>query len=260
MGLVAAAGKPAEEIRIAGVRFEELHRGGWDPDARMADQDATASPPRSSTRPSAWCSATTPTSTTRRPASTPTTAGSPSTAATHPDAPARLRPDGDAHARGRHRGPRGDQGARPARRDDAGQPRRRGLRLARLRRVLGGGDRARPAALVPHPHRPRLRLRPARARPEDERLPRHHPRLPGHHGHAGARRRVRAPPAAAHRLRRGRRRLGAALHVPHGPRLQAPPQLAAGRPGALEAARRSTSPRTSTRPSRTTGWRSRSPT
>ena len=38
MGLVAAAGKPAEEIRVAGVRFEELHRGGWDPKARRADQ------------------------------------------------------------------------------------------------------------------------------------------------------------------------------------------------------------------------------
>ncbi|MEY2565949.1 MAG: hypothetical protein QOE35_478 [Actinomycetota bacterium] len=39
MGLVAAAGKPAEEIRVMGVRFEELHRGGWDPEARLADQD-----------------------------------------------------------------------------------------------------------------------------------------------------------------------------------------------------------------------------
>jgi predicted TIM-barrel fold metal-dependent hydrolase len=39
MGLVAAAGKPAEEIRTFGVRFDELHRGGWDPDARLADQD-----------------------------------------------------------------------------------------------------------------------------------------------------------------------------------------------------------------------------
>lgn len=38
MGLVAAAGKPAEEIRILGVRFEDLHRGGWDPDARLDDQ------------------------------------------------------------------------------------------------------------------------------------------------------------------------------------------------------------------------------
>lgn len=39
MGLVAAAGKPPEEIKVMGVRFNELHRGGWDPDARMADQD-----------------------------------------------------------------------------------------------------------------------------------------------------------------------------------------------------------------------------
>jgi uncharacterized protein len=40
MGLVAAAGKPAEEIRVQGQRFEDLHRGGWDPEARIADQDA----------------------------------------------------------------------------------------------------------------------------------------------------------------------------------------------------------------------------
>jgi len=39
MGLIAAAGKPADELTILGVKFEELHRGGWDPDARLADQD-----------------------------------------------------------------------------------------------------------------------------------------------------------------------------------------------------------------------------
>jgi len=39
MGLVAAAGKEASELTMWGVRFEDLHRGGWDPDARMADQD-----------------------------------------------------------------------------------------------------------------------------------------------------------------------------------------------------------------------------
>ncbi len=38
MGLVAAAGKPAEEIRATGVMFDELHRSGWDPEARRADQ------------------------------------------------------------------------------------------------------------------------------------------------------------------------------------------------------------------------------
>ena len=39
MGLVAAAGKPPEEIRVSGVRFEDMHRGGWDPQARLAEQD-----------------------------------------------------------------------------------------------------------------------------------------------------------------------------------------------------------------------------
>jgi uncharacterized protein len=39
MGLVAAAGKPAEEITVLGVDFADLHRGGWDPDARLPEQD-----------------------------------------------------------------------------------------------------------------------------------------------------------------------------------------------------------------------------
>ena len=39
MGLVAAAGKSAKELAAFGVKFEEMHRGGWDPDARLADQD-----------------------------------------------------------------------------------------------------------------------------------------------------------------------------------------------------------------------------
>ena len=39
MGLVAAAGKSADQIAEAGTRFEDMHRGGWDPEARLADQD-----------------------------------------------------------------------------------------------------------------------------------------------------------------------------------------------------------------------------
>jgi len=39
MGLVAAAGKAASELTVFGARFEDLHRGGWDPHARLADQD-----------------------------------------------------------------------------------------------------------------------------------------------------------------------------------------------------------------------------
>ena len=39
MGLVAAAGKKAEDLRMFGAKFEDLHRGGWDPQARMAEQE-----------------------------------------------------------------------------------------------------------------------------------------------------------------------------------------------------------------------------
>jgi len=39
LGLVAAAGKSAEELALSGGEFEQMHRGGWDPEARMADQD-----------------------------------------------------------------------------------------------------------------------------------------------------------------------------------------------------------------------------
>jgi predicted TIM-barrel fold metal-dependent hydrolase len=36
---LAAAGKNPEDIRIEGDRFSSLHRGGWDPKARLEDQD-----------------------------------------------------------------------------------------------------------------------------------------------------------------------------------------------------------------------------
>ena len=39
MGLIAAAGKDASELTVFGADFEQLHRGGWDPEARLADQD-----------------------------------------------------------------------------------------------------------------------------------------------------------------------------------------------------------------------------
>jgi len=39
MGLVAAAGKDPEELTESGVTFDELHRSGWDPKARLGDQD-----------------------------------------------------------------------------------------------------------------------------------------------------------------------------------------------------------------------------
>src|SRR5262245_65567211 len=39
MGLVAAAGRPAESLRMFGGRFDDMHAGGWDPDARLGDPD-----------------------------------------------------------------------------------------------------------------------------------------------------------------------------------------------------------------------------
>ena len=39
LSLVAAAGKPPSELSTKGAVFDELHRGGWDPKARAADQD-----------------------------------------------------------------------------------------------------------------------------------------------------------------------------------------------------------------------------
>ena len=39
MGLIAAAGKSAEELAMFNARFEDMHRGGWDPEARLDDQD-----------------------------------------------------------------------------------------------------------------------------------------------------------------------------------------------------------------------------
>ncbi len=38
IGLVAAAGKAAEELTESGVLFEDIHRSGWDATARVADQ------------------------------------------------------------------------------------------------------------------------------------------------------------------------------------------------------------------------------
>ncbi len=39
VGLIAAAGKDPIEIRTEGVKWEDMHRGGWDPVARLLEQD-----------------------------------------------------------------------------------------------------------------------------------------------------------------------------------------------------------------------------
>ena len=87
MGLIAAAGKTAQELAGAArmAKFGELHRGGWDPEARMADQDrdGVAAEVIYPTVGMMLCNHPDPI--TRRPASTPTIAGLPITAGAHPD-------------------------------------------------------------------------------------------------------------------------------------------------------------------------------
>ena len=119
MGLVAAAGKPADEITIAGVKFEDLHRSrlGLDPPARrsgprrrlgrghLSDRRDDDLQPRRHRLQEGLLRRLQPLD--RRlllGGSAP---------------PARLRPDGAALGRGGHRRPGRDQGGRPARRDDA---------------------------------------------------------------------------------------------------------------------------------------------
>ncbi len=191
MGLVAAAGKPPEEIRINGVRFEELHRGGWDPRRASPTRTATASAPRSSTRRWAWCSATTPTSTYKRACFE---AYNRWIADYCSPSPTRLLGCGqiaDAHAGGGHRRPARDQGAGPARGDDARPSRRRArLRLPDLR-TRSGRRRSSSVCRCRSTSSPRRR----RTRgPKHDQLPVDRPRQPGHHGDARLRRRVRAPP------------------------------------------------------------------
>ena len=253
MGLVAGAGKRGRGARMFGAKLEELHRGrlGSRGASRRAGRDGVAAEVLYPTVGMMLCN--------------------------HPDfdykkacfdaynlldrrvlrrppRPAdRRRADCDALGGGGDRGPR--------------QIKALGLRgvmmpgnpavadyddpiYGRLR----GGDRPRPAAVLSHPHEPAATLQDAR--PQAQRVPVDHPRLPGHHRRVHPRRRVRATPEAQARVRGSRRGLGAALHVPDGPRLGAAPLLAAGG-GALASCRASTSASTSTRPSRTTGWRSR---
>ena len=75
MSLVAAAGEDPSTLSTRGAKFDDLHRGGWDPKAREAIRIATKSSPRLSIRPWEWCSVIIPTSHMNAPVSTPTIVG-----------------------------------------------------------------------------------------------------------------------------------------------------------------------------------------
>ena len=132
MGLVAAAGKDPAEIRTEGAqlrgaaprRLGSRRAAGRPGPRRRRRRDHLSDRRHDALQPLA-------TSTTRRPASTPTTAGSPSTAAHAPD---RLLGCGQTAMRTPEEGIEDLKKIKalgPARRDDAGQSGGRGLRLAR---------------------------------------------------------------------------------------------------------------------------------
>ena len=79
MGLVAAAGKQPEDIRTNGT-FDDMHRSGWDASVRLADQDRDGVSAEILYPTVGMLLCNLRTSTTRGPASTPTTAGSSTTA------------------------------------------------------------------------------------------------------------------------------------------------------------------------------------
>ena len=198
--LVAAAGRPTEEVRLDSRQDASTTCGAAAgiPVARLPTRTPTASSPRSSTRRSACCSATTPTPSTSARASTRTTSGSPSSARPRPSGSIGLGQTALVTPEDGIRDLEAIKRARPEGRDAAGHPAREGLRRPDVRRALGRDHRSRAAAVVPHPHEQQrhARRRP-RPRPEAQQLHEHRPRQPGHHRHAHLRRGVRTPSGSA---------------------------------------------------------------
>ena len=184
--LVAAAGRPTEEVRLdSGKRFEELHRGGWDPVARLDDQDTDGVRAEVIYPSVGMLLCNHPDVDYQHACFDAYNQWIAEFCATAPDrligiGQTALRTPAEGHPR-----PRGDQGARAARRDAARHPAERRLRRPDVRRVLGRGRRPRAAAVVPHPHvGQRHAVRAEHPRPEAEQLHVDHARQPGHHRHA----------------------------------------------------------------------------
>ena len=191
-GMVAAAGRTWDQIGpTVYVGWDELHPGGWDAKARLVEQDRDGvgaevlypsvgmllcNHPDVDYKKACFDAYNQWLSRVRR---------GRSAAADRP------RADGAAQRRGRHRRPRTHRGLGlrgvmlpgfagcydgSGREGDYDDP--------MLGPVLARRRRAEAAAVVPHPDRQRQPRRRRVPRAEDEQLPRHHPRLPGHHRHA----------------------------------------------------------------------------
>ena len=238
--LVAAAGRPADEVRLdSGRTFAELHRGGWDPEAR-ARRPGRGRRERRGHLPVGRHAALQPS---RRRLQARVLRG------VQPvdRRVLRVRAGRDWSASARPRCARRRRASATSRRFEG-----LGLRGVMLPGVPPNADYDDPMydefwdavvdiGLPPSFHiltsRHRHAVRAEHPRPEAEQLHVDPARQPGHRRHARVRGRVRTASRPARRVRRGRRRMGAALHVPRRPRVRPPPQLAHRR-RALEGAER----------------------
>ena len=196
--LVAAAGRPTEEVRLdTGKRFEDLWRGGWDPVARLADQDTDGVVRRGDLPVGRHVALQLPR---RRLPARVLRRVQPVDRRVLRDrarAPHRPRPDRAAHARGGHRRSRVDQGARVAGRDASGHAARRATTTTRC--TTSSGTRSSISAC-------RRRSTSSRARTTSRSPKVRGPKLntfmthpacePGHHRLDDLRRGVRAPSAS----------------------------------------------------------------
>ena len=138
LSTAAAAGKRPDEIKSYGSKFDDLHRGGWDPNARLADQvrDGVAAEIIYPTVGMILCNHTD--LDYKRACFEAYNRWIAEYCSAHPDRLLGLRTDRDAHARGGHRRPpRRSRHSGSAGVMMPGRAGCRGLRLAGLRRRSG---------------------------------------------------------------------------------------------------------------------------
>ena len=124
MGLIAAAGKTAQELAGAAemAKFGEFHRGSWDPEARMADQDRDGVAAEVIYPSVGMILCNHPDPDYKKACFDAYNLWIADYSGAHPDRLIGLGQTADALARRRHQGPRADEGAGAARRDDVRLP------------------------------------------------------------------------------------------------------------------------------------------
>ena len=234
MGLIAAAGKPAEELRMFGARMEDMHPGGFDPEARLGEQDVDGVSAEVLYPTVGMMLCNHPDFDYKHACFDAYNGWIAEYCAAHPD---RLIGVGQTAMRSVEEGI-----------EDLREMKRLGLRGVMMPGNPAVADYDDPIYAPFYEAAVDLGLplsfhiltsqgTASRRGAPPQRLPLDHPRLPGHHRHVRPGRRLRAASEAQARVRGGRRGLGPALHVPDGPRLGAAPLLAAGGDAHEEAER-----------------------